>query len=96
MSQLSRRSVWIASAVSLLAIGALAVVLLLAGLDRADKLGSVISALVGLVALVATVLWLRTPGPGGRTEVRGGPEITITQNNEAGGNTQNNYVQPPP
>jgi len=94
MSQLSRRTMWVGSAVSVLALGGLAVYLMIAGLDDADKLGSVLSAAVGAVALVVTVLSMRTPGARDTSDVRVGG-VNVTQINHASGNQQHVNVQPP-
>lgn len=96
MSQLARRTVWIGASISVLTLGGLTIYLLIAGLDDADKLGSVLSAAVGAVALVVTtVLSIRSPGDQANSDVRVGG-VSITQINHAAGNQQNINVQPPP
>jgi hypothetical protein len=91
----SRAWIWMGRAVAGLGVAALAGYLFASGLDKADKLGSAIGALVALVALVAPYLLptQERPEPLDRAGCRG---IDLghargVQINQSGGNTQNNY-----
>ena len=63
---MSTRRFWIRLGVAVVAGGAVGVHHATTGLDRADKLGSVIGAVVAVVALVLTLGEMTRPGGGPR------------------------------
>jgi hypothetical protein len=97
MPRRSRAWIWVGRTVAGFGVAALAGYLFASGLDKADKLGSAIGAMVALVALVAPYLLpaQERPGPTQAPDRAGNGGIDLrhargVQINQSGGNTQNN------
>jgi hypothetical protein len=100
--------VWAGRLVALLSVAGLIAYLARAGLDNADKLGSVVGAVLALVGVLAPYLLTRQPAdapsapiaesaePGPKPCHRGDvPAVKVEQVNYGGGNVQNNRFSGP-
>jgi hypothetical protein len=97
MPRRTRAWLWVGRITAALCIGGLAWYLSMAGLDKADKLGSAIGAVLALAALVAPYLLAPPDRPGSATATGPAGHNAIdlrhtlgVQVNLSGGNTQNN------
>ncbi len=95
----SRRWIWTGRLVGGLVICAVAIYLFTSGLDKADKVASVIGALAGLAALVAPYL-LPSPGGAKLDNESGYGHIDLrhargVQLSESGENVQHNFFVEP-